>query len=31
VTAVKWFKVAAEAGNAEAKKTLGWMYNTGQF
>eukprot|EP00227_Mantoniella_beaufortii_P020463 CAMPEP_0197587354 /NCGR_PEP_ID=MMETSP1326-20131121/9009_1 /TAXON_ID=1155430 /ORGANISM="Genus nov. species nov., Strain RCC2288" /LENGTH=260 /DNA_ID=CAMNT_0043152073 /DNA_START=62 /DNA_END=844 /DNA_ORIENTATION=- len=31
VTAVKWFKVAAEAGNLEATKTLGWLYNTGQY
>lgn len=31
VTAVKWFKVAAENGNLEALKTLGWLYNTGQF
>eukprot|EP00740_Mantoniella_antarctica_P024244 CAMPEP_0198702894 /NCGR_PEP_ID=MMETSP1468-20131203/389026_1 /TAXON_ID=1461545 /ORGANISM="Mantoniella sp, Strain CCMP1436" /LENGTH=159 /DNA_ID=CAMNT_0044461499 /DNA_START=518 /DNA_END=996 /DNA_ORIENTATION=- len=31
VTAVKWFKVAAENGNIEADKTLGWLYNTGQY
>lgn len=31
VTAVKWFKVAAEHGNREADKTLGWLYNTGQY
>lgn len=30
-TAVKWFKVAADAGNKEASTTLGWMYNTGQY
>ena len=30
-TAVKWFKVAAEHGNREADKTLGWLYNTGQY
>ena len=30
-TAVKWFKIAAENGNLEALKTLGWLYNTGQF
>jgi TPR repeat protein len=31
VTAVKWFKLAAEHGNKEADKTLGWLYNTGQY
>ena len=31
VTAVKWFKIAAEHGNREADKTLGWLYNTGQY
>ena len=31
VTAIKWFKVAAENGCAEALKTLGWLYSTGQY
>lgn len=31
VSAVKWFKVAAENGNVEADKVLGWLYNTGQY
>ena len=30
-TAIKWFKVAAENGCAEALKTLGWLYSTGQY
>ena len=31
VTAVKWFRVASSNGNVEATKTLGWLYNTGQY
>jgi TPR repeat protein len=31
VTAVKWFRVASTNGNVEATKTLGWLYNTGQY
>ncbi|GAQ81685.1 hypothetical protein KFL_000870210 [Klebsormidium nitens] len=29
--AVRWFRFAAELGNREAEKTLGWLWNTGQF
>jgi TPR repeat protein len=29
--AVRYFKLAAGAGNKEAQQVLGWMYNTGQF
>ena len=29
--AVKWFRVASSNGNKEASKTLGWLYNTGQY
>lgn len=29
--AVTHMRAAAGRGNAEAQKTLGWMYNTGQF
>ena len=30
-SAIKWFKVAADNGCAEALKTLGWLYSTGQY
>ena len=30
-SAVKWFRVAQSNGNKEASKTLGWLYNTGQY
>ena len=29
--AVNAMRRAAELGSDEAKRTLGWMYNTGQF
>lgn len=29
--ATKWFAIGKEHGNKEAEKTLGWMWNTGQF
>jgi len=31
IQATKWFAVGKAAGNKEAEKTLGWMWNTGQF
>ena len=31
IQATKWFAVGKANGNKEAEKTLGWMWNTGQF
>jgi len=29
--ATRYFKLAISNGNLEAERTLGWMFNTGQF
>lgn len=29
--AVEWFQVSAQNGSKEAQRTLGWMFNTGQY
>jgi len=31
VAATKWFAIGKAHGNKEAERTLGWMWNTGQF